>query len=90
MACFDPAGQGIAVFSPVTTDGWNFGPHGEGHSADPQAGPCVHVAPIETVKLQPRTTLRYRYWLALGSEADIAARLDALWAAHADEKLVVE
>ena len=59
-------------------------------SADPRAGPCVHVAPIETVKLAPQATLRYRYWLVVGSKADIAARLDALWAAHADEKLVVE
>ena len=90
MACFDSAGQGIAVFSPASTGPWNFGPHRDGDSADPRAGPCVHVAPIETVKLAPQATLRYRYWLLVGSKADIAARLDALWAAHADEKLVVE
>jgi len=87
MACFDAAGQGIAVFSPAAAGLWNFGPHGPGDSTDPQAGPCVHVAPIETVELAPRATLRYRYWLAVGDAAALAAALDALWERHAHERL---
>jgi len=86
MACFAPDGQGIAVFSPAATEPWNFGPHGGGDSADPAAGPCVHVAPIDRVPLGPRAVYRYRYWLVVGTEAVIAARLDALWARHAGER----
>lgn len=87
LACFDATGQGIAVFSPVTTGDWNFGPHGDGDSADPEAGPCVHIAPLATATFEPRALLRYRYWLVVGSEHELAAGLDALWAAHADERL---
>jgi len=87
MACFDATGQGIAVFSPAGTGPWNFGPHGEGDSGDPQAGPCTHMAPIETVKLPSRATLRYRYWLAVGDAAELAAALDALWERNGNERL---
>ncbi|MCE9631417.1 MAG: hypothetical protein K8S94_11985 [Planctomycetia bacterium] len=90
MACFDTSGQGIAVFSPAATGTWNFGPHGDGESSDPRAAPCVHVAPLETVKLEPEAVIRYRYWLVVGTAADLAQRLDALWTAHAAERLVVE
>jgi hypothetical protein len=86
MACFAPDGQGIAVFSPAATEPWNFGPHGGGDSADPAAGPCVHVAPIDRVPLGPRSVYRYRYWLVVGDETVIAARLEALWARHAGER----
>jgi hypothetical protein len=86
MACFAPDGQGIAVFSPAATEPWNFGPHGGGDSADPAAGPCVHVAPIDRVPLGHRSVYRYRYWLVVGDETVIAARLEALWARHADER----
>lgn len=89
MACFDARGQGIAVFSPVSNGPWNFGPHGRGDSADPQAGPCVHVAPIETVKLEPRAVLRYRYWLVVGTGSAIAVRLDALRERFSGEKITV-
>ena len=74
------------MFSPAATEPWNFGPHGGGDSADPAAGPCVHVAPIDRVPLGPRAVYRYRYWLVVGTEAVIAARLDALWARHAGER----
>lgn len=90
MACFDAAGQGIAVFSPVSTGPWNFGPHGQGGSADPQAGPCVHIAPIATVKLDPLAVLHYRYWLVVGTASDIATRLDGLWKAHETERFVIK
>ncbi len=90
IACFDGGGQGIAVFSPASDERWNFGPHREGHSSDPLGGPCVHLAPIATVKLSPQTTLRYRYWLVVGTEAEIEARLDALWAKYSAEALELE
>ncbi|MFT4688097.1 MAG: hypothetical protein ACKVHO_04185 [Verrucomicrobiia bacterium] len=78
MACFAPNGQGVAVFSPAATRHWNFGPHAGGRSADPAAGPCVHVAPITRVNLGPKSTLRYRYWLIVGTAAQLALRLDTL------------
>jgi hypothetical protein len=90
MACFAEGGQGIAVFSPSATQPWNVGPHGGGATADPAAGPCMHVAPIDRVHLAPRSTYRYRYWLVVGSAADIAPRLDALWQAHAGDCATVD
>jgi hypothetical protein len=86
MACFAEDGQGIAVFSPAATRPWNFGPHGNGASADSAAGPCVHIAPIDRVQMRPRSTYRFRYWLVVGTESRIAARLDALWGKYANEK----
>jgi len=86
MACFAADGQGIAVFSPTATQPWNFGPHGGGASDDPAAGPCVHVAPIDRVNLGPKSTYRYRYWLAVGSEARLAERLDSLWKQYSTER----
>jgi len=78
MAFFNGDGQGIAVFSPCATQRWNFGPHGNGDSADPQTGPCMHVAPLDRVQLGPTSRYRFRYWLAVGTETQLAGRLDAL------------
>ncbi len=85
MASFSADGQGVAVFSPTATQNWNFGPHGGGASTDPKAGPCIHVAPIDRVLLGPESTYRYRYWLVVGTEAEITARLDALLKAYSNE-----
>jgi hypothetical protein len=87
MACFDAAGQGIAVYSPVATQHWNFGPHGKGVSADPKGSPCMHVAPLSTVRLTPKSRLRFRYWLVVGTEAAMIPRLDALLKTYSDEQL---
>ena len=87
IACFNGEGQGVAVFSPASDGRWNFGPHGAGKSSDPVGGPCVHLAPIATVKLGPQSTLRYRYWLVVGTEEEIEARLEALWRKYSDERL---
>ncbi len=86
MACFAPNGQGVAVFSPAATQPWNFGPHAGGASADPTAGPCVHVAPIDRVNLGPQSTYRFRYWLIVGTEAQLAARLDTLLQKYSAER----
>lgn len=86
MACFAAGGQGVAVFSPTASGHWNFGPHGTGDGDDPAAGPCIHVAPLDRVNLGPKSTYRYRYWLIVGTEAQIAARLDSLRKRYADER----
>ncbi len=86
MACFDSNGQGVAIFSPASVGHWNFGPHGGGASDDPAAGPCMHVAPLDRVALGPKSIYRYRYWLVVGTAAQIAARLDALWTKYSGEK----
>jgi hypothetical protein len=86
MAMFEPNGQGIAVFSPVATQPWNFGPHGGGASDAPAAGPCMHVAPIDRVNLGPKSTYRYRYWLIVGTEAQLTARLDVLLEKYSAER----
>ena len=78
LACFDAAGQGVAVWSPEATEAWNVGPHGAGATADPAAGPCMHVAPIVTARLDPRSVFRFRAWLIVGDEAAITRSLDAL------------
>jgi hypothetical protein len=86
MALFASNGQGIAVFSPAATQPWNFGPHGGGASDDPAAGPCMHMAPIDRVNLGPKSTYRYRYWLLVGREPQLAACLDRLWKEHSAER----
>lgn len=86
MAMFESSGQGVAVFSPTSGEHWNFGPHCTGLSGDPEAGPCMHVAPIDRVLLGRKSTFRYRYWLVLGNETEIATRLDSLWQTYADEQ----
>ena len=86
MACFAPSGQGVAIFSPTATQNWNFGPHAGGASDDPAAGPCIHLAPIDRVNLGPKSTYRYRYWLLLGTETQLTARLDALIKKYSGER----
>lgn len=90
MACFNKDGQGIAIFSPVSGDTWNFGPVGARLTPDPKAAPCVHVAPLTTAALGPRSTFRYRYWLVTGTKEEIAKRLEALWTSYADEKAALQ
>ncbi len=90
MALFAPNGQGVAVFSPAATQPWNFGPHGGGASEDPAAGPCMHMAPIDRVNLGPKSTYRYRYWLVVGAEEQIASGLDALWKKYSGERALLE
>ncbi|EMI17138.1 hypothetical protein RMSM_05929 [Rhodopirellula maiorica SM1] len=87
MAMFESSGQGVAVFSPASTQHWNFGPHGSGISDNPTAGPCMHVAPIDRVLLGPKSTYRYRYWIVVGDKATIADRLDALWRKYSSEQV---
>ncbi|WP_417747283.1 hypothetical protein [Rosistilla oblonga] len=86
MAMFEASGQGVALFSPSATEHWNFGPHAAGLSDDPTAGPCMHVAPVSRVLMGPKSIYRYRYWLIVGNETEIAARLDTLWNLYATEK----
>ncbi|MBM3859314.1 MAG: hypothetical protein FJ395_06655 [Verrucomicrobia bacterium] len=86
MAFFAPNGQGVAVFSPAASQSWNFGPHGEGTSDNPTAAPCMHVAPIDSVALAPRSIYRYRYWLVVGDERKIVATLESLWMKYAKER----
>jgi hypothetical protein len=87
MACFNDDGQGIAVFSPAATDHWNFGPHRRyTPRAKPEDGPCVHLAPIATVRLGPESTLEYRYWMVVGSKVEITKRIDILLNRHRSEE----
>jgi len=76
---------GPAIRSPTSGDTWNFGPHGNAPSDDPEGGPCVHVAPVSHVRLGPKSTYEYRYWLVVGDEQRIAADLDALRAKYSAE-----
>jgi len=88
MACFNDKGQGIAVFSPSADGHWNFGPH-RPHtpSAIATDGPCIHLAPIGTVRLGPKSTLEYRYWMFTGTKDEITKTADALHAKYPKEKL---
>jgi hypothetical protein len=86
MGLFAASGQGVAVFSPTSGASWNFGPHGRGLSDDPSDGPCMHVAPIDHVMLGHKSTFRYRYWLIVGDDHQIADRLDALWTKYSAEQ----
>jgi hypothetical protein len=86
MAFFEPGGQGVAVYCPCSRGHWNFGPHAGGNSDDPLAGPCMHVAPLDRVKLGPDSIYRYRYWLIVGDEASIAKRLDRLITKYSQEE----
>lgn len=76
VACFDAAGQGVAIVSPEAKEPWNVGPHGGGASDDPAADPCMHVAPIATARLGPRSVLRFHAWLVVGDERAIKAAVD--------------
>lgn len=86
MAAFDSNGNGIAVFSPSATQAWNYGPHGSEQPSTPDAGPCVHIAPIDRVPMDRRSIYRYRYWLVVGSSEELAASLDVLCAKYGGER----
>lgn len=86
MAMFAANGQGVAVFSPTAGELWNYGPHSAAGTDDPLGKPCMHVAPIARVLLGPKSTYRYRYWLLLGTEAELAEQLEVLWKKYSDEK----
>lgn len=85
MAFFDASGQGVAVYSPASAGHWNFGPHVDVVSDDPKGGPCMHVAPVVRIPLRPKSTFRYRYWLLVGDQSEIAAGLDLLIEKYANE-----
>jgi len=87
MACFNREGQGIAVFSPVATERWNFGPHGAGNSAEATDASCVHLAPIASVELGARAKLRYRYWMVVGTEEEIGESIDVLLEKYGEERV---
>lgn len=90
MACFNEKGQGVGLFSPVANRHWNFGPVGTSSpSAKPTDNPCVHMAPIATVRMGPQTTLEYRYWLVVGSKTEIAASFDVLLKKYKKEKMKI-
>ena len=86
LALFNAEGQGVALFSPAATGKWNFGPSGKDLSADPTGKSCMHMAAIDRVNLGPKSIYRFRYWLVVGSEVEIAHRLDALWEKHSAER----
>lgn len=86
MAFYTAAGQGVAVYSPASTQHWNFGPHRTGLSDDPADGPCMHVAPLDRVSLGPKSTYRFRYWIIVGNEEQIRMRLDVLHEKYAGER----
>lgn len=85
MAFFNEEGQGIGIYSPAANKAWNLGPHGNGASNDPLAGPCMHVAPIARIQLGPQSTFSYRYWIITGTQANISIRLDALINEYAEQ-----
>lgn len=88
MACFNDEGQGVAIFSPAADAHWNFGPHRKfTPKATSIAGPCMHLAPIATVRLGPTSTLEYRYWMIVGNQAEITQQIDLLLKKYPDEKL---
>lgn len=87
MACFNRQGQGVAVFSPAATEHWNFGPHGGGNSPEATDGPCVHLSPIVLLDLHPRSTLRYRYWMVVGTEEEIVSSIDQLLGKYQAERV---
>lgn len=86
MAFFDAHGSGVAVFSPTVSQAWAFGPHGARITDDPLAGPCMYVAPRDNVILTYDSTYRFRYWLVVGSEGELAAQLDGLLKKYSGER----
>lgn len=79
VAMFNKEGQGVALFSPCADRPWNMGGTGNTETPDPAAGFCMHVAAIGRISLPPQATFRFRYWLVLGTEVEMAAQLDSLW-----------
>jgi hypothetical protein len=46
----------------------------------------MHVAPLDRVALGPKSLYRYRYWLIVGTAAQIAAHLDTLWTKYSGDR----
>jgi len=86
MAVLNREGRGIALFSPAATQPWNYGPHGPAEPAQPDGGPCVHLAALDVVPMGPRSIYRYRFWLVVGTVDELAAGLDVLRARYATER----
>lgn len=86
VALVNEDGYGVAVFSPGSTEPWNFGPHLTGLSDDPYGEPCMHLAPIAKVAFEPRATYRYRYWMMLGTKDELARAADLLWTKYQTER----
>ena len=89
MAFFNAAGQGVAIFSPASGPSWNVGRVSTQETDDSSKGPCMHCAPISRANLGPKSDYSFRYWLVVGNEAQIAARLDALWKLYSQEGAVL-
>lgn len=90
MACFRENGQGLAVYCPVADTHWNFGPHGKNNPlAKSTDGECVHLAPLATLALGPQSKVAYRYWLLVGTRAQIATDLDRLILRYRGEKITM-
>lgn len=88
MACFNDRDQGVAILSPVADQHWNFGPHGPYKpNASPTDGPCIHLAPIAKVPLSPKSILEYRYWMVVGSKADMTRNINILLSKYQQEKI---
>jgi len=69
---------------------WNFGPqHPFTPKATPTDGPCIHLAPIATVALGPKSTLGYRYWMVVGTKDEVTWRIDALLEKYREEKITL-
>jgi len=79
-------GYGVALFSPAATQPWNFGPHLTGQTDDPNAAPCMHVAPLDRVALGPRSVYRFRYWLMVGTKDELARTAELLWQKYQTER----
>ena len=45
---------------------------------------------LERVHLSGKAEYDYRYWLVVGTAAEIAAQLDVLWLRYADEKAALK
>lgn len=91
MACFTDDGQGVAIYSPAAEAHWNFGPHRRySPKVKPEDGACVHLAPISTGKLGPKSALQYRYWIITGTKKEITSRMDVLIKKYRDEKIALK
>ncbi len=78
MAFFLQNDFGIGIYCPRSTTAWNCGATGTSASTDPYHGDTMHVAPLATVALDRMTQFTYSYWIVMGNQATIRARLDQL------------
>ncbi|MDG2125507.1 MAG: hypothetical protein P8J87_17520, partial [Verrucomicrobiales bacterium] len=65
---------------------WNYGPVGKSKPDTPLSPPCIHIAPVTLARIARRSTYTYRYWMAVGTAPQIAARLETLWKNYADDR----